>query len=219
MIKINHTFKNYLKEEATNRNVSSESARTPFIKFMYPWLFKKYGVGKDAKIVDVGAGGGEFLMTLSDAGYRNLSAIDRDDYFFDKFRSKFGFDCYKKDINYEPLPFKDESMDAIFNSLVISHLESPDNLLKESYRILRPKGLIFIITPDWRRQYKTFWRDPTHVHPYDKQGISRLLLMYGFKPEIYSWGSAFGLGRLNAFRLFPRLGLLGEHILAVSHKI
>ncbi len=211
------TFKNYLKEAAINRGLILDSIN-PFFRFMCSWLFEKYGIKKDAKIIDVGAGPGMFLITVYDAGYKNISAVDRDDYFFDSFKSRFGFNCYKQDMDFEPLPFENESVDVIFNSFVIAHLKSPDNFLSESYRVLKPNGIIFTITPDWQKQYKTFWRDPTHIHPYDKTGLARLLLMYGFKPEIYSWGCAFGLGRIEAYKWAPQLGLIGGNILAVGHK-
>jgi len=210
------SFGDYLKEANENRGINF-GVKCPFAEFMILWLFKKYGIEKDKKIVDVGAGPGTHLMILSNVGYKNLTAIDREDYFFNDFL-KNGFYCHKRDLNFEPLPFDNGSVDVVWSCLVIAHLESPDNFLKEACRVLKPGGIIFIITPDWSKQYKTFWREPTHIHPYDKTGLSRLLLMYGFEVEIYSWGSAFGLGRTRIYRWLPWLGLIGGNILAVGVK-
>jgi SAM-dependent methyltransferase len=46
------------------------------------------------------------------------------------------------------LPFKDESMDAIFCGEVIEHLIDPDHLLDEIGRALKPEGVCVITTPN-----------------------------------------------------------------------
>jgi hypothetical protein len=83
--------------------------------------------------------------------------------------------------------------------------------------VLGKSRAIALVTPDWRKQYKTFWRDPTHVHPYDRESIARLLRMHGFRHvQTCAWGSAYGLGRMGAYRLLPRLGLIGRDLLSIG---
>lgn len=210
-------FKNYLKEAAIKRGIVP-GQKDSFKGFMLPWLFGKYDIGSSKSIVDIGAGSGESMIILHNNGFRNISVVDREDYFFDHFKKEFSFKCYKKDMDSDQLPFEDNSVDAIINSFFIAHLKEPDNFLSECHRVLKPGGILFTITPDWQKQYKTFWRDPTHFHPYDKVGLCRVLQMYGFKVEVFSWGCAFGMGRIKAYRWMPRLGLLGNNILAVGRK-
>lgn len=209
--------KNYLKEMAEQGyNAGSVS---PFHRYMLPWLMRKYGITDTEKIVDIGSGQGHCLISLYEAGWKNLVAVDVDDLNFHFYKQGYGIDCNLLDINSELLPIDDGSIGTVINFFVIAHLRSPANLLQESYRVLRRGGVIFVVTPDWRKQYKTFWRDPTHLHPYDKESIARLLRMFDFKPEIYSWGSAYGLGRLQAYRWIPRFGMIGSSILAIGKKL
>ena len=44
-------FKNYLKEAAVKRGLVLEH-KNPFKEFMIPWLFRKYNIGTDKKIVE-----------------------------------------------------------------------------------------------------------------------------------------------------------------------
>ncbi|WP_308219157.1 class I SAM-dependent methyltransferase [Methanoplanus endosymbiosus] len=48
--------------------------------------------------------------------------------------------------NAEVLPFKDESFDAVTSLLAFSYLQNPEDMLEESFRILKPGGSISICT-------------------------------------------------------------------------
>ncbi len=189
-----------------------------FHRFMVPWLCGRYQVGREERVVDIGAGQGHCLLPLCESGWRCLTAVDVDDFNFSFFKEKYGISTLLCDIGNTPLQIEDNSVGAVFCFHLIEHLSNPENLLGEAYRVLRPNGKLFLVTPDWRKQYKTFWRDPTHVHPYDKESIDRLLRIYRFQPEIWSWGTAFGLGRISVYQRIPRLGLIGADILAVGIK-
>lgn len=75
-------------------------------------------------------------------------------------------------------PFKNSFFDKIIATELIEHLENPSALLKECYRVLKPGGLIFITTPN----YKSFWpvlegiTDLLHLTPKmrDEQHITKL---------------------------------------------
>lgn len=190
-----------------------------FHRKMVPWLLSAYQIAKDAGIVDIGAGQGHCLIPLHENGWLKLTAVDVDDFNFSVFKNKHGLDVHKCNISSEKLDLADNSQGAVISFHLIEHLLVPDNLLNEAHRVLRPGGKIFIVSPDWRKQYKTFWRDPTHIHPYDKESIARLLRMHRYDSEVYSWGSAYGLGRLKAYKYLPRLGLIGNDMLAVGTKV
>ncbi len=204
--------------EMSQRGYSRENIGL-FHKYMIPWLLSNHHVAKDEGIVDIGAGQGHCLLPLSENGWLKLTVVDVDDYNFQVFKNKYGFNVLKCDISSEKLSLEDSSQGAVICFHLIEHLLAPDNLIKEARRILRPGGKMFIVTPDWRKQFKTFWRDPTHLHPYDKESIDRLLRMYSYDPLIYSWGSVYGLGRLKAYKYLPQLGLIGNDLLAVGVKV
>jgi ubiquinone/menaquinone biosynthesis C-methylase UbiE len=189
-----------------------------FHRFMVPRLCDQHGVGKSDRIVDIGAGQGHCLLPLHENGWQRLIAVDIDDFNFPLFRERPGISTLRCDIESMPLEIEDNSVGAVFCLHLIEHLSNPGNLLREAHRVLESNGRLFLVTPDWRKQYRTFWRDPTHLHPYDKESIDRLLRIHRFRPQVMSWGTAFGLGRIGAYRRFPRLGLMGADILAVATK-
>jgi SAM-dependent methyltransferase len=190
-----------------------------FHKIMIPYLVRSMGIGAEDLVVDIGAGHGHALIPLFHAGFRNLVAVDREDVSFDLFAKKYGIGCCMCDLTKDRIPIGDGSVGGALCLHMIEHLSSPENLLREIVRILKPGGAFCIVTPDWRKQYRTFYRDPTHVRPYDREGIARLLRMYDFRSiEVGSWGSAWGLGRLGAYRFFPHLGMIGADLLARGRK-
>lgn len=190
----------------------------PFHARMIPWLLEHSGVRREDTVVDIGAGQGHGLIPLHRAGWRSLIAVDRDAYNFERFEAELGFRTLRCDIEREPLALEGESVDAVMMMHLIEHLADPTHALSECFRVLRPGGSLFVVTPDWRKQLKEFYRDPTHVHPYDKQAMARLLRGHGFEASLHSWKAAFGLGRLQAYRWFPRLGMIGSDLLAVARK-
>lgn len=190
----------------------------PFHRYMVPWILAREGIGRDATVLDVGAGQGHGLLPLAEAGFTDLVAADRDPYNLERFEREHGFRTLACDVEREPLALADASVDAVLCMHLIEHLQSPENLLREVRRVLRPGGTAFLVTPDWRKQVKTFYRDPTHVRPYDRVALERLLRMSGFDARVGSWGAAFGLGRLGTYRRFPRTGLIGRDLLAVARR-
>ena len=65
-------------------------------------------------------------------------------------------DCYKKcDVNVdfrkkEPFPFEDNTISIIFTSHMLEHMdnEAGINIVNESYRVLKPGGILRIVVPD-----------------------------------------------------------------------
>lgn len=204
----------YLKEMAAG-GYAPETVGA-FHLHMVPSLLEMHGVAQDATVADIGAGQGHGLIPLLRAGWTDLVAVDRDPFNLERFERELGFRAVQCDVERESLALEDDEVDAVLCLHLIEHLQSPDNLLQEVRRVLRPGGKLFLVTPDWRKQMRTFYRDPTHVRPYDRVSLERLLRMHELEVETSAWGSAFGLGRLQAYRHFPRLGLIGRDLLAVA---
>lgn len=59
-----------------------------------------------------------------------------------------------------PLPFSDKTFDVVYHSQFIEHLpfELALAFMKECYRILKPKGVLRVVTPDLRNQALEYLR-------------------------------------------------------------
>ncbi len=190
-----------------------------FHKTMVPHLLSQLRAKKDELLVDIGSGQGHVVIPAVSAGYRNVAAVDISPENFELFSKDYGIRGFICDVERDPLPFADGEVSTCICFHLIEHLSSAHNLLGEIRRVLKRNGALAIVTPDWRKQFKTFWRDPTHVHPYDKQSIARLLKIHEFNDiRVYSWGPRYGLGRMRAFVLLPRLGTIGRDLLATATK-
>lgn len=105
-----------------------------------------------------------------------------------------GISCQGVDIesgvNFEKdrLPFADSSFDYVNANSVIEHLHDPSNYLREVRRILKPGGLLFIVTPNWPYAFREFYDAYTHYQPYSHISLRRLLTAYSFDvPAIVPW--------------------------------
>jgi ubiquinone/menaquinone biosynthesis C-methylase UbiE len=186
---------------------------------MIPYLLEQYAVPKSGLLVEVGIAQGHCSISAHRAGYRNLAAVDYVDVNFARFKEKYGINCHNVDITEAALPFADNSVDAFIFFHTIEHISNGMLILSEMFRATKPGGKCFIATPDWRKQVKTFFADPTHIKPYDKEGLSRLMRMAGWKNfDVRSFGTSFGLGRLKAYNYFPQVAFTGPDILVVGKK-
>lgn len=128
----------------------------------------------------------------------------------------------------EELPFESGSFDAVHAAHVIEHLDAPRRMVDECARVLRPGGRILIATPDIERTGFRFWVDHTHVTPFTRESLSRLLFMSGFDVLDIHHGlspqtrAEEALGRLGMsleqrYALRRRLGQrLGREIVALA---
>ena len=138
------------------------------------------------RILDIGCGRGSFLMTLRKvikewAMNFEGRGIDID--------SDVVSYCKQKGLavtlgDGTKTKFKSGTFDVVRAKEVLEHLHEPEKLIIESKRILKKDGLLVLHVPT---QYSTiyplvnFWDDYTHVRPFTKTAINRLLLVSGFR--------------------------------------
>jgi len=208
---------NYVRDMRDNGY--NENTIPPYDKFVFPYIVRELcGCGKDAAILDAGAGVGNVLLPLQNEGYSDLYALDIEDTMSSFFESrKIPFSL--KNLATDTLDYGDSTFDAVFNKNVIEHLPDPSKMLSEFRRVIKPGGKIILITDDWRKTYKTFYRDPTHIRPYDMESIERLLRMHGFDVSYKSsFLSKFGFGRTGLYKLFPSLAFIGDFMIIIGVK-
>lgn len=210
-------MRNYVKEMAV-LSLASNSVNM-FHEVSMSYLAKKFFPDKDISILELGVGTGQILLPLAKIGYKNLFAIDIDAYGLPAF-SLEGLKCIQADVSRSILPLKDACVDVVILFHLIEHLINAETCLLEIARVLKKGGLLVLSTPDWLRNYKRFFSDPTHVHPYDKKAIDWLLRCCGFDSFwIRNFGVAQGLGRFwPLWKAFKFLMFSGVNIIAVARK-
>ena len=91
-----------------------------------------------------------------------------------------GLDIDTLNFELDALPLEDNSVDFAVSLAVIEHLSNPTIFLNEINRVLKPGGLIYLSTPNFRLDFKNFYNDPTHVKPYTPSSLEMLLSMHGY---------------------------------------
>ena len=82
------------------------------------------------------------------------------------------------------LPFPDASVDAVISESLLEHLEHPEIAVQEMYRVLRPGGMVYILTPFMIG----FHSSPGDYYRWTIPGMKQLLKNF----EIHESGVAVG---------------------------
>ena len=141
------------------------------------YLFERFGMETGQKLLEPGCGRGEFL-----AGFRKL-----------------GMQCYGLDLSPQAgsmveevevkqgnletdrLPYDDNYFDFIYHKSLLEHLYHPDRFIKETFRILKPGGVLLSLVPDWEANYKIYFDDFTHRTPFTKVALADIYRMCDFE--------------------------------------
>ena len=142
-------------------------------------------------ILDIGCATGALLSFLEQRGWR-VTGVEISP------AAEYARNVKKLDVRSVPLEenkFPDNSFDVVLASHLIEHLNDPFSFLKETYRILRENGTVFITTPNisgfQARLYGGRWRSAIfdHLYLFSKRTLKRLLENTGFTTErIRTWG-------------------------------
>lgn len=92
-----------------------------------------------------------------------------------------GIDVQDCNLEIDPLPIGNGTVDIVVSMAVLEHLRDPGHFLAEIKRVLKHGGVLWMDTPDIEACGTKFWNDPTHVHPYTRASLRTLLSMSGFE--------------------------------------
>ena len=171
-------------------------------------IIKYLDVRESDFVLDVGCGAGNMLEQIRKG---RLFGIDISQFVLGLSRERLGNQTILLRGNAESLPFRDNHFDRIFCSEVIEHTLSPDNVIREIFRVLRPDGICVLSIPNenFSIKLKEFIKS---------SGIARLLLPAdrGEASRLYSiheWHlHAFSLNLLRKiiqgrFRITAHMGI------------
>ena len=135
---------------------------------------------KTKTILEVGCGTGKLVKFLNQEGFKTTGC------------DKSAVACRLSGqirASANALPFSASRFDAVLSISLIEHLTPKEGLksISEAYRVLKPKGMLFIITPNfWSPnrflQGKKWYAhaDPTHITYYTPLSLMMMLKKYGF---------------------------------------
>ena len=134
------------------------------------------------KVLDIGSGRGVMLRLMKDAA---ITAYGLDSFEDSVIYCKGkGLDVVQGDALGHLASLPDASLGGIFCAHVIEHMQPAQaiDLIRESYRVLKPGSRIVIITPNPKdlRTSERFWLDITHVRPYPEKLLMVLMKREGF---------------------------------------
>jgi len=117
----------------------------------------------------------------------------------------------------ERLPFADASLDGLTLQHVVEHLAETRRVFRELHRVLRPGGVLLLLTPNAEFCDPSVFEDPTHVHIFNRRDLPNGLRDVGFDivnlrtiglPWFRGYGSVPSAWRLRRF--------VTQHAIALS---
>jgi len=139
------------------------------------------------RILDVGAGNGEYLKLMSSLGWE-VEGTETDKSAIDFAQSSLGITMHHGFITDLKLPAA--SYDVITMNHVLEHVYDPVSVLIECKRLLRPGGRLVILTPNsaslGHRWFRSNWRGheiPRHMNVFSVRNFRILTQKTGLKIE------------------------------------
>ncbi len=151
----------YLIPEFIRMKADAESFG--IIKFME---FATKKVKPTDKVLDAGAGSCPYRTYFTHAKYESTDVFDSSS------KAKHNFFC-----SLDKIPKPDNFYDVIVNTQVLEHVEYPQKVINEFYRILKSGGQLFLTAP----QGWGLHEEPRHFFNFTKYGLESLFKNAGFK--------------------------------------
>ncbi|MEM6517247.1 MAG: class I SAM-dependent methyltransferase [Bacteroidota bacterium] len=166
-------------------------------------MIKKYAYGK---VLDIGCGNKPY-KSLFDNKYVDYLGCD----VVQSNQNKVDLICHATDI-----PLANSSIDTIFCTQVIEHIEDTNALLKEVYRLLVPNGVIILSGP----MYWHLHEEPHDFFRFTKYGFRALLENYNFDIiEITANGGKWSTFGQMVIHTFPNFLVKRKFFRILNNKL
>jgi SAM-dependent methyltransferase len=141
-------------------------------------LADQYFGRRDGKLLDLCCGRGEHMGIFNDIGFETYG-IDRENVGQER-----GLNVSIADVEKDPFPFDDNFFDSVMMKSAIEHIANTGHLLQEIHRVMKPGANVVITTCDWKKLYKIFYDDFTHVSPFTRASLQDAMRMFKFKEVV-----------------------------------
>jgi 2-polyprenyl-3-methyl-5-hydroxy-6-metoxy-1,4-benzoquinol methylase len=175
------------------RNLAARTIRTSYdfltavslLKQSRKKLYKMYLADTPpGKLLEVGCGNGERLAMFQNMGW-SVYGQEVDGTCVKNAFKRFGIEIQLGEL--EDLDFEDNSFDAIVLNHVIEHVHEPLLLMSKCYRLLKPGGVLTVVTPNNEssglKYFKECWRGlepPRHIHIFNISSLNAGAVKAGF---------------------------------------
>ncbi len=140
------------------------------------------------RILDIGCGRGLFLHIMQEDGW-DVAGQE-----FSEISASYASDIYGIDVRTGELKdceYESESFDVVNINHVLEHLENPDQVIAECYRILKKGGLLVTAVPNIDSLQGLFGKKhwfqldlPCHLYHFSSKSLFDLLQKNSFKVEL-----------------------------------
>lgn len=190
---------------------------------------------KPEKVLDLAGGDGSVSEWLIKSVKCEVSLVDISEIALEKAKNRGVKNTFLVNLDEERLPFTDQSFDSVFWGDNIEHIFEPMPVLKEIYRVLKPKGRVVISFPNmgyWYYRYLYFktgipqfgdcspnkpW-SYEHIRCFNKSIISEMLSEGNFQvSKVYGVNDSSLILQIRLMKYFP--GLFSSILIVVGQKV
>ena len=138
------------------------------LRIYLPFVIPLKAIYDDCRVIDLGCGRGEWLELMVDEGFE-AQGVDLDESML-AISNAAGLSVVKSDIIEYLQKIQDNSVEIVSGFHIIEHISSDSLqiLVKETFRVLKPGGLLILETPNPENLLVStteFYLDPTHNKP------------------------------------------------------
>jgi 2-polyprenyl-3-methyl-5-hydroxy-6-metoxy-1,4-benzoquinol methylase len=180
----NVLYKNYFSSHAKDLfgevNLQSFRRNFPVLKYYYGGFLPG---NKNARIVDLGCGTGEFVFWLNESGYINSYGIDLNEELVKKGISE-GVSNLEVDDIFSHLEKSEEEFDLIIMRDVLEHFEREEiiEIVELIKTALKKNGKLILQVPNGQSPFygRIFFGDFTHTNAFTDLSLKQIFLAVGF---------------------------------------